>query len=110
VSEPQDDDIYDGIIYRRADSFMDAFLGLNKQAKEQAWERYAALSKPRKPRKPRKPTLASVARQANKAAIAVARYEVKPDGSVVIVTGTPEPVELGNSWPLDEFRRKGAKR
>src|SRR5215471_17870852 len=34
----------------------------------------------RKPRKP--PTLTSVAKQASKAAIAVARYEVKPDGTV----------------------------
>jgi hypothetical protein len=41
------------------------------------------------PRKPRKPTLASVAKQANKAAIPVARYEVKPDGTVVVMTGKP---------------------
>ena len=85
----------------------DFFSDLDKQAKEEAWERYAALSKPRKPRKP---TLTSIARAASKAAIAVARYEVKPDGTVVVVTGNPEPAAAGNAWPLDEFRRKEAKR
>jgi len=60
-------------------------------------------------RKPRKPTLASVAKQASKAAIAVARYEVKPDGTVVIVTGAPERVETEDPWPLDEFRTKETK-
>jgi hypothetical protein len=63
----------------------------------------------RRPRKPRKPTLASVAEQANKAALAVARYEVKPDGTVVIVTGKPESAEAENPWPLDEFRTKETK-
>src|SRR5262245_31095231 len=38
-------------------------------------------------RKPRRPSLASVAKQASKAGIEVARYEIKPDGSVVVVTG-----------------------
>jgi hypothetical protein len=64
---------------------------------------------PPKTRKPGKPTLASVAKQASKAAIAVARYEVKPDGTVVVVTGKPEPVEPENPWPLDEFRTKETK-
>src|SRR5262249_33495622 len=100
---------YDGIICRRADDFMDAFSGLNKQAKEQAWERYAALSKPRK-RKPSKPTLASVAKQASKAGIDVARYEVKRDGTVVVVPGKRDSVEPENAWPLDEFRKKETKR
>jgi hypothetical protein len=59
--------------------------------------------------KPRKPTLVSVAKQANKAAIAVARYEVKPDGTVVVVTGEPEPAAASNPWPLDEFRTKETK-
>ena len=63
----------------------------------------------RKPSKPRKPTLASVAKQANKAALDVGRYEVKPDGTIVIVTGEPEPVEPENPWPLDEFRTKENK-
>ena len=59
--------------------------------------------------RPRKPTLVSVAKQASKAAIAVARYEVKPDGTVVIVTGAPERVETEDPWPLDEFRTKETK-
>jgi hypothetical protein len=37
----------------------------------------------------RKPTLASVARQAAKAGIPVAGYEVRPDGTIGIVTGKP---------------------
>jgi hypothetical protein len=37
----------------------------------------------------RKPTLAGVARQAVKAGIEVARYEVRPDGTVAVVTGKP---------------------
>ena len=49
-------------------------------------------------RKPRRPTLASVAKQANKAAIAVTRYEVKPDGTVVVVTGQGETTEPKNPW------------
>ena len=49
-------------------------------------------------RKPRRPTLASIARQANRAAIAVARYEIKPDGTIVIVTGQGESTELENPW------------
>jgi hypothetical protein len=60
-----------------------------------------------KPHKP--PTLAGVAKQASKAGIEVARYEVKPDGTVVIVTGTPAPTEPDNPWPLDEFRTKETK-
>jgi hypothetical protein len=48
-------------------------------------------------RTPRRPTLASVAKQANRAAIAVVRYEVKPDGTVVVVTGAPPPIEA-NPW------------
>jgi len=63
----------------------------------------------RKPCGPRRPTLASVAKQANKAAIDVARYEVKPDGTVVIVTGAAEPAAPENPWPLDEFRTKETK-
>src|SRR5262245_32645154 len=54
-----------------------------------------------KPRKPRKPTLARVAREASKAGIEVARYEVKPDGTVVAVVGKPEPTEGTNPWLAD---------
>jgi hypothetical protein len=57
-------------------------------------------------RMPRKPTLASVAKQASKAAIAVARYELKPDGSIVIVTGQGEQ-QQGNE--VDEWIAKHAR-
>jgi hypothetical protein len=45
----------------------------------------------------RRPTLTSVARQASKAGIAVARYEVKPDGTIVVVTGESSAVDI-NPW------------
>ena len=64
----------------------------------------AMLQGERKPRTTRKPTLASVAKQASKVGIEVARYEVKPDGTVVIVTVKPESSEPGN-----EFRTKENK-
>ncbi len=41
-------------------------------------------------RRSRKPTLAAVARQAARAAIEVARYDVEPDGKIVVVVGKPE--------------------
>jgi hypothetical protein len=55
-------------------------------------------------RRKRAPTLVSVAKQASKAAIEVRRYEVKPDGTVVIIPGKPEPdtdnvsVNSDNEW------------
>jgi hypothetical protein len=60
-------------------------------------------------RKPPRPTLSRVAKQARTAAIAVARYEVKPDGTIAVVTGKGEPAAPENPWPLDEFRRKETK-
>src|SRR5262245_27073264 len=57
-------------------------------------------------RKLRKPTLPSVAKQANKAAIEVARDEIKLDGTVVIVTGQGEQ-QQGNE--LDEWIAKHAR-
>jgi len=54
---------------------------LNRQARE-GWAASLPKSKPRKP-----PTLADVAKQASKAALDVARYEVRPDGTVVAVVG-----------------------
>jgi hypothetical protein len=60
---------------------------------------------PAKPRRQRKPTLASVAKQACKAGLEVARYEVKPDGSIVIVTGKGEQ-QQGND--VDEWIAKHA--
>ena len=62
-------------------------------------------TQPKKPRKPRRPTLASTAKQASKAGIAVARYEVKPDGTVVVVTGQGEQ-QQGNA--VDEWMAKHA--
>ena len=52
-------------------------------------------------RKPRRPSLASVAKQARKAGIEVARYEVKPDNTVVVVIGEPESTALENPWLAD---------
>ena len=50
--------------------------------------------KPQKqPRGSRKATLASVAKQASKAALEVACYEVRPDGTVVVITGKSEATE-----------------
>jgi hypothetical protein len=62
----------------------------------------AAPKLPRRQRKARKPTLASVAKQASKAALEVARYEVRPDGTVVVVTGRSESTEP-NPW-LDDLK------
>jgi hypothetical protein len=53
-------------------------------------------------RKPRKPTLANVAKQVSKAGIDVSRYEVKPDSTIVIVTGQGESIEP-NPW-LDDLK------
>jgi len=62
---------------------------------------------PRRQHKPRRPTLASVAKQATKAALDVARYEVKPDGTVVVVTGKPS-ANNAEANPWDEVLTDGA--
>jgi hypothetical protein len=59
------------------------------------------LSPPRK--RQRKPTLVSVAKQASKAALEVARYEIKPDGTIVVVPGRSESTEASNPW-LDDLK------
>ena len=60
--------------------------------------------KPQKqPRGSRKATLASVAKQASKAALEVACYEVRPDGTVVVITGKSEATEP-NPW-LDDLNK-----
>ena len=48
-------------------------------------------------------TLVSVAKQAAKAGIPVARYEVKPDGTIGIVVGKPGEanVDLDDAPPID---------
>jgi hypothetical protein len=64
--------------------------------------RPAAEAASKLPRRQRKPTLASVARQASKAEIEVTRYEIKPDGTIVVVTGKIEPTEASNNpWLAD---------
>ena len=62
--------------------------------------------KPSKPRKPRKPSLARVAREASKAGIEVGRYEIKPDGTVIVVIGKPASVEADNPWLADLHKVK----
>jgi hypothetical protein len=52
---------------------------------------------------PRKPTLVSVSKQASKAKLEVTRYEVKPDGTVVIITGKPEKSVFENEWDEELF-------
>jgi hypothetical protein len=66
-----------------------------------AWSAARANLSGNRQRKPRRPSLASVAKQASKAGIEVARYEIKPDGSVVVVTGEPESTALENPWLAD---------
>jgi len=56
-------------------------------------------------RRERKPTLASVAKHATKAGIEVARYEVKPDGTVVVVTGKTDTEQTDD---LDNWIAKHA--
>ena len=53
-------------------------------------------------RRQRKPTLTSVSKQASRAGIEVARYEIKPDGTIVVVTGKSEAIEP-NPW-LDDLK------
>jgi hypothetical protein len=55
-------------------------------------------------RRQHKPTLAGVAKQASKAGIEVARYEIRPDGSIVVVTGKGEPTEASNPWLAEAER------
>jgi hypothetical protein len=59
----------------------------------------SSAAKPKRQRK-RKPTLVSVAKQAEKAGLEVARYEVDPDGKISVVTGKPDITtpETGNEW------------
>jgi hypothetical protein len=70
---------------------------------------YAALckgaAKPVAKRRERKPTLAGVAKQVSRAGIEVARYEVKPDGTVVVVTGKTDTEQTND---LDNWIAKHA--
>ena len=56
----------------------------------------------KKQRSPRKPTLLSVARQAKKAGIEVARYEIEPGGKITIVTGKRDSAGVKANNPWDE--------
>ena len=62
-----------------------------------------------KKRSPRKPTLLSVARQARKAGIEVARYEIEPSGKIVVVTGKPDSAD-GTQNPWDEVLTGNGRR
>ena len=63
----------------------------------------------RRGKRARKPTLVSVSKDARKAGIDVSRYEVKPDGTITIVTGKPEAAAPENPW-LVELRNKETKK
>lgn len=53
-------------------------------------------------RRQRRPSLVVIAKQAARAGIEVARYEVDVDGKIIIVTGKPDSAptnpETGNEW------------
>ena len=48
-------------------------------------------AKPTRQRARKRPSLATVAKQATKAGIEVARYEVDANGKIAVVTGKPTP-------------------
>jgi hypothetical protein len=63
---------------------------------------------------PRKPTLLSIARQAQKAGIEVARYEVEPSGKIIVITskdgtGGVEPNPWGAKIAKLRATPKGGK-
>jgi len=60
---------------------------------------------PQRARKPDTPTLASVAKQASKAGIEIARYETKPDGTIVADVGKGEQQQRNE---VDEWIAKHA--
>jgi hypothetical protein len=50
-------------------------------------------------RSPRRPTLLSIAKQAKKAGIEVARYEIEPTGRIIIITSCGDSVDVErNPW------------
>jgi hypothetical protein len=87
----------------------DAYDAQHWQPDYEAWRRQwqrtgTGTAKPERERRERKPTLASVAKQAIKAGIEVARYEVEPD-KIVIVVGKPAPEQADD---LDNWIAKHA--
>jgi hypothetical protein len=57
----------------------------------------------RRKRKPRKPTLTSIAKEAAKAHINVARYEIGADGRIVIVTSHANDAPSLPNWRANEW-------
>jgi hypothetical protein len=56
----------------------------------------------------RRPTLLSVAKQAKKAGIEVARYEIEPSGKIVVFTGKRDDADVKASLnPWDEVLKHG---
>jgi hypothetical protein len=61
-----------------------------------------------KKRSSRKPTLLSVAKQARKAGLEVARYEIEPSGKIIVITGKGDSVSVEANNPWDAvLRRRG---
>ena len=57
----------------------------------------------------RKPTLLSVAKQAQKAGIEVARYEVEPSGKIIIITSKGESAGVEpNLWDAEIAKLRAA--
>ena len=52
-------------------------------------------------RRTRRPTLTGVAKQAAKAGVPVAAFDVKPDGSIRVIVGTPDTQEPDTSKEWD---------
>ena len=58
---------------------------------------------------PRKPTLLSIAKQALKAGIEVARYEVEPSGKIIVITSKSESVGVEpNPWDAEIAKLRAA--
>ena len=58
---------------------------------------------------PRKPTLLSIARQAQKAGIEVARYEVEPGGKIIVITSKGESAGVEpNVWDAEIAKLRAA--
>jgi hypothetical protein len=96
-----------GLGYRRAD--YEPFFPRDFSELTEARARIGpSMRKTRPPRKP--PTLASVAKHAAKAGIEVTRYEVKPDGTVVVVTGASSADAASTVTDLDTWlKQKNAR-
>lgn len=58
---------------------------------------------------PRKPTLLSIARQAQKAGIEVARYEVEPSGKIIVITSKGDSAGVEpNPWNAEIAKLRAA--